>query len=113
MMMDAAAEEYAFRIDEELVVFLAGTVALVIFNDVLQHLSHCEIVLAVLVPVNVPSEFCSLAQVIDILFLFQCQFFPPGNLIPHDLDISKLIHEVLEIAFLLVIAVRAGRHSSN
>ena len=96
-MMNTAAEEDSLRVDCKVLEIFAVPVAFIVFENILKNLSHCEIIFAVLIPVDIPAEFCSFAEVIEVLFLFERKVIPSGDLITHDFNVSEFIDEILEI----------------
>ncbi len=111
--MDAVGKEQALGVYCKLVKLLCGAVTLVVVEYVLYHMADRDVVLAVLVPVDVASPLGSLGQVVCILFLLQGQFFPTGNLIAHDLEVCKLVKQILEITLFLSAAGCYGQHTSH
>ena len=106
--MDTVAEEHPFRIGLELLELLAGAVTLVILKNILQGLPYRKIILAVLHPDDVTAIFCRFCQMVDIFLLLNGQSVPARHLIPHDLEVCKLIHKISEI--LLCRILPTGSH---
>ena len=100
-MVNAVGKEEPFCIHCELVKFLGVTVTLVVFKDVLNHVTYGQVPFAVLVPMDVTAPFGSFGQMEGILFLLQGQLVPAGYGETHHLEVGKLVKQILEITFLL------------
>ena len=97
MVVDAVAEEHSLSVCLELRPALASAVSLVVLKDVLEHLAHFKIVLAVLHPDDVTAIFCRFCEVVYILLLLERKVVPSRNLIPHDLEVCEFVDQELEV----------------
>ena len=100
VMVDTVAEEHSLGICLELSPILTCTVALIVLEDILEGLANVKVVLAVLHPDDVAAVFCSLRKMVYIFLLLKSQRVPSRHLISHYLEVGKLVHEILELAFL-------------
>ena len=94
MVVNSVAEEHPLRIDQEILIFRAFAVSLIVCYNGLKHMPDRQVDLAILVPEYVAAVFCSLAQMIDIALLLQAEPLPARHLVLHDLEIRKFVNEV-------------------
>ena len=102
MMMYAVAEKHPFRVYREITEITALPVTGVVLQDILKHLPYLEVVPAVLVPEYVPAVLRGFPEMIDILFLPECQVIPSRYPVPHNLYVGKLVYQIPEILLVLV-----------
>ena len=98
MVVNAVAEEHPFCIGLELSEFSAVAVAFVVFQNILQCVAYRQVPFAVLVPDNVPSIFRRFAQMVDVFFLSEREFFPSRDFISHNLEVCKFIYKIVKIS---------------
>ena len=110
-MVDTVAEEYPLGISLELREFHTRTVALIIFQNIRKSLADLEIILVVLHPDDVTAVFRRFCKMIYIFLLLKGESVPSRHLIPHYLEVSEFIHEILEILFRRIASAREGRCS--
>ena len=99
MMMHAVGEEKALGIYQKVLIFSALRINPFRLQDGFHGVTDPEVLLAVLVPEDVPSVLGGFGQVVGILLLPQAQVFPAGNPVPHDLEVCKSVNGIFEIFF--------------
>ena len=109
MVVHAVGEEQALGIDREGFEVSAFAVALIILEDVLHGVAHAEVVLAVLVPEDVPAELRGFGEVIGVFLLLEGQAVPAGNLIAHHFQVREGIHGITERFFRFLFRAGADR----
>jgi len=113
MMMYAVAEEHSFGIYGKILEILAVPVPVIVFENALENFPYRKVVLAVLIPQDIPAVFSRLSQMVDVFFLLKCQFIPPGYLITHYLQIRELVDKIPEILVLLLTGRVSARNSGG
>ena len=105
-MVDAIAEENALGIYGKGFEISRRPIALVFVQDIFKDMADRQVPGAILVPGDIPAVFGRFGQVVGISLLAECQFFPPGDLVAHDLQVGKLVDRIFEFGsgFLLLAA---------
>ena len=99
--MDTVAEEHSLCISLKLCKLRSRAVSRIVLKDILNCLPYLKIMLAVLHPDNITTIFCRFREMVYIFLLLEGKTIPSRYLIPHDLEISKLVNEILEIRVLV------------
>src|SRR5574344_126626 len=111
MMMNAVSEEHSFGIYCKVLEILTFSITFIVVQDIFQYMTQREVIFTILVPVNVATPFCSLAQMISILFLLKSKAVPSRYLITDDFYISELVYQVPEISFFFSASGHNGKSS--
>ena len=100
MVVYAVAEPYLLQILLESLVVGGVLIPPIIVVDGLEGHSQGEVVAAILVPDNVASGLCGLAQVVDHSLLAGSKVFESGHFVAEHLNVRKTVHDVLKILVL-------------
>ena len=111
VVVHAVGEEDTFGVNRKGFKVSALAVALIVFQDILHGVAHAEVVLAVLVPEDIPAILGGFRKVVGIFLLFQGQAVPSGYLVTHDLEVGEGVHGIAERLFRLLF--RAGAHEGG
>ena len=99
VVMDTVAEEHTLGIDHEVLEVGTLAVALIRVQHGLDGLADHQVILEVLVGKDVTTALGRLAEIIDVTLLLQRQLVPLRNLVTHDPQVGKLVHQILEFLF--------------